>query len=160
VRECIILIGLPGSGKTTFYRQRFAGTHAHVSKDLWPNVRNKNARQAQELSARLSSGASVVVDNTNAAMADRAPVIALARRHGAKVVGYFVDVPVKDALARNSGRDGRERVPNVAIYTIARRLEPPSPAEGFDELYRVQPAGDGEFTVERLLTAPESPSER
>jgi predicted kinase len=93
-------------------------------------------------------------------MADRAPVIALARRHGAKVVGYFVDVPVKDALARNSGRDGRERVPNVAIYTIARRLEPPSPAEGFDELYRVQPAGDGEFTVERLLTAPESPSER
>ena len=32
--ELVILVGLPGSGKTTFYQSRFAETHAHVSKDL------------------------------------------------------------------------------------------------------------------------------
>lgn len=149
--ECLILIGLPGSGKTTFYRQRFASTHGHVSKDLWRNVRDKNLRQERELAARLSSDASVVVDNTNATIADRAPAIALARRHGAKVVGYYFDVPVKDAIARNAGREGRARVPNVAIYTIAKRLDPPTRAEGFDELYRVQPSADGGFTVEPML---------
>ena len=32
----MILVGLPGAGKTTFYRERFAATHRHVSKDLMP----------------------------------------------------------------------------------------------------------------------------
>jgi alpha-D-ribose 1-methylphosphonate 5-triphosphate synthase subunit PhnL len=36
--ECVILVGLLGSGKSTLYRERFAGTHLHVSQDLWPNA--------------------------------------------------------------------------------------------------------------------------
>jgi len=31
--EAVIFIGLQGSGTTTFYQQRFAHTHAHVSLD-------------------------------------------------------------------------------------------------------------------------------
>ena len=147
MNECVVLVGLPGSGKSTFYRRRFAATHEHISKDLWPSVRNKPAHQERLLNERLSAGASVVVDNTNAAVKDRALIIDVARKHGARVISYFFDVPVKDAIAQNAQREGKSRVPTVAIHTIAKRLEPPSRSEGFDELYRVRPLSGLDFEV-------------
>ena len=136
--ECVILIGLPASGKSTFFRERFAGTHDHVSKDLLRNNRQPQRRQDQLIAASLASGRSVVVDNTNPSVAARAPVIALARKHGAEVVGYFFVTEAGDALRRNRGREGRERVPDVAIFTARKRLEPPTLAEGFDRLFSVR----------------------
>jgi predicted kinase len=135
--ECVILIGLPGAGKTTFYRERFAASHDHVSKDAMRNNRRPQRRQDQLLEQSLGAGRSVVVDNTNPGKAVRMPLIAAAKRHGADVVGYFFPVEAGDALRRNRAREGRERVPDVAIFTTRKRLEPPSYDEGFDRLYVV-----------------------
>jgi predicted kinase len=148
--DVVILVGLPAAGKTTFFQQRFAATHVHVSKDLWPKSADKNARQARELKAALSSGRSVVIDNTNPTVADRAPVIAAAREHGARVVGYYVTAEPREAIGRNRGREGKARVPNVAIFTAAKRMAVPARSEGFDELYRVTAAGDGGFDVQPM----------
>jgi len=134
----VILIGLPASGKSTFFRERFAATHDHVSKDLLRNNRQPQRRQDQLIAESLASGRSVVVDNTNPSAAVRAPVIALARKHGAEVVGYFFATEAGDALRRNRARDGRERVPDVAIFTARKRLEPPTMTEGFDRLFSVR----------------------
>lgn len=143
----MILIGLPAAGKTTLYRRQFAATHQHVSKDLWPHARDRRARQHRAISTALSAGASVVVDNTNPTVADRRAIIALARAHGARVVGYFLDVTTKQAIARNAGRTGRAKVPNVAIFTAAKRLQRPTLSEGFDRLYAMDLANDGSFTT-------------
>ncbi len=59
------------------------------------------------------------------------------RACGARLIGYFFDVSTRAAIARNQQRAGRARVPPVAVFTTARRLEPPTRDEGFDELYRV-----------------------
>jgi len=83
------------------------------------------------------------VDNTNPTRADRARYIAPARAAHFTVVGYLLDVPPAEAVARNARRAGRERVPEQAIWATAARLEPPSPDEGFDALYRVTPTADG-----------------
>lgn len=143
----MILIGIPAAGKTTFYHRYFAATHQHVSKDLWPNATGRDARQRLAIDAALAAGASVVVDNTNPTLADRRALIELARTHGARVVGYFLEVTTRQAVARDAERTGRAKVPKVAIFTIAKRLEPPAPAEGFDQLFRVGPAEDRSFTV-------------
>jgi predicted kinase len=135
--ECVILIGLPASGKTTFYRERFAETHSHVSKDLLPNNRRSDRRQEELIAESLAKGRSVVVDNTNATVEVRAPLMALARTHGATVVGYYFPTDAADALRRNRTRQGRERVPDVAIFAIRKRLEPPSLGEGFDRVFSV-----------------------
>jgi len=149
--ECVILIGLPASGKSTFFRERFAATHDHVSKDLLRNNRQPQRRQDQLIAASLASGRSVVVDNTNPSSAVRAPVIALARKHGAEVVGYFFATEAGDALRRNRARDGRERVPDVAIFTARKRLEPPTMTEGFDRLFSVRMnEADGTFDVKPM----------
>jgi predicted kinase len=146
--ECVILIGLPASGKSTFFRQRFAGTHDHVSKDLLRNNRRPQRRQEELIAASLASGRSVVVDNTNPSAKVRAPIIAVARAHAAEIVGYFFVTEAADALRRNRARQGRERVPDVAIFTVRKRLEPPVLSEGFDRIYEVSlNEADGTFAV-------------
>jgi predicted kinase len=148
--ECIILVGLPGAGKTTFFRERFAATHVHVSKDLWPNAAGRDARQRRLVDDSLAAGRSVVVDNTNPTVADRAAIIAIARARGATVTGYFFDVPTRTAVARNATREGRGKVPNVAIFTVAKRLVAPTMAESFDRLYRIQINEDRSLGVSAL----------
>ena len=145
--ECVIFVGLPASGKTTFYRQRFAATHRHISKDLWPNAARKDERQARELRAALGSGQPVVVDNTSPAVADRTAIVALARELGARVIGFYFAATTREAVGRNRGREGRERVPDVAIFTTAKRMAVPTKEEGFDELYRVTIGPEGSFEV-------------
>ncbi len=139
--ELVILIGLPAAGKTSFYRARFAATHAHVSKDLMRNRRDRQARQLALIDDALAAGRSVVVDNLNATIADRAAVIDVGRRHGAVVVGYLLDSSRQECLARNSARTGKEHVPAVAVHTAAKRFQPPGYEEGFDRLYRIDSSG-------------------
>ena len=145
--ELIIFIGLQASGKSTYYQVRFAATHAYVSKDRLRNNSRPERRQAQLITEALQEGRSVVVDNTNATAANRAPLIALGRAHGAEIVGYYFESRVSASLERNRQRAGRARVPDVAIYTTARRLQRPSYAEGFDRLYQVRITGDMGFEL-------------
>jgi predicted kinase len=133
----IIFIGIQGSGKSSYYHRNFAATHVHVSKDLMKNVRNRDARQSQMIEDALAAGKPVVVDNTNPTPVVRAPLIALGRKHGARVIAYVFDVPVKVAVARNRGREGKARVPDVVIYVTAKKLVPPKFEEGFDEIHVV-----------------------
>jgi len=148
--ECVILVGLQGAGKTTFYRERFAATHAHVSMDLFPNARDKRGRLMRELTRALDAGQPVVVDNTNPTAEVRAPFIAVARARGAAVVGYYVEATTREAVARNARREGKARIPTVGIFATAKRLQPPSREEGFDQLYRARATGDGSFAVEPM----------
>ena len=135
--ECVVLIGLPGAGKTTFYRQRYPA-HDHISKDTIPNSANKQARQDAALRAALAAGRSTVIDNTNVTPAERAAIVAIARAFAARTVCYYLEVSTREAVARNEGRSGRAKVPKVAIFTCAKRLVPPDAGEGFDELHVVR----------------------
>ena len=136
--ELVIFVGLPGSGKSTYYFANFAATHAHVSKDLMKSARSLDRKQTAVIESALSSGRSVVVDNTNPSGAIRGPLIAQGRRHGARIIAYYFDCSVKTALLRNQQREeGRGRVPKVAIFVTKKKLQPPTLSEGFDEVHVV-----------------------
>ena len=136
--EVVILIGLPASGKSTFYRERFAATHDHVSRDLMRSAACPEARQQQLIAASLAAGRPVVVDNTHPSRSVRAAIVGVARQHGVPVSAYYFETAASDALRRNRRREGRDRVPDVAIFTARKRLEPPEASEGFDRIYRVR----------------------
>ena len=136
--ELIIFVGVQAAGKSTYYGANFAGTHVHVSKDLMKNVRDRETRQRTMIAQALAEGRPVVVDNTNPTPVVRAPLIELGRSLGARVVAYFFETAVNDAVERNRLREGRARVPDVVIYVAARKVVLPSMAEGFDEVRIVQ----------------------
>ena len=152
--ELIVFAGLQASGKTSFYRERFATTHVHISKDAWPNARNKELRQRRLIDEHLRAGRSVVVDNTNPTPAVREPLIAIGRALGARVSSYSFVVTVEEALRRNAGREGRARIPDVGIYAVAKRLVAPGEDEGYEQRFEVRLCADG-FVVVALGSAKE-----
>jgi len=109
------------------------------------SARDKQARQIDQLERALAAGASVVVDNTNPRAADRAVLVELAHRRGARAVAYFFEPRIADSIKRNAERT--PPVPKVAIFTTAKRLQPPAFEEGFDEIYDVRIAEGGGFSV-------------
>jgi predicted kinase len=137
--DVIIFVGLQAAGKSTYYHTHLAATHVHVSKDLMKNARNRERRQEEMIREALGAGRSVVVDNTNPTPFERAPVIALARQYGARIVAYHFEAQVKDAVARNRLREGKACVPDIAIYRTSKKLVPPSFDEGFDEVRVIAP---------------------
>ena len=53
---------------------------------------------------------------------------------------------LQDCIARNNRREGKELIPAKAIAMTSNKLEMPSKAEGFDELYFVANNGS-EMTI-------------
>jgi predicted kinase len=147
--ELVIFSGLQASGKTSFYRDRLASTHVHISKDAWPNARNRESRQRRLIAEALANGCNVVVDNTNPTPGERAPLVAIARELGARAISYWFVTSVSDAVARNAAREGRARVPDAGIYSVAKKIVVPGADEGFDERWEVRLTAVG-FVLEPL----------
>ena len=129
--EAVILIGVQGSGKSTFYEQRFSRTHERISLD----IQGTRRRERAALDACLRGCRAFVVDNTNPRAADRAPFIAAARTAGFRVIGYFFEIGLRTAIARNKGRAGKAAIPVPGLVRTFKALEPPKLEEGFDELH-------------------------
>jgi predicted kinase len=156
--EVVLLIGLQASGKSSFYRDRFAETHAHVSMDNFRSNRNPRERQLVLLEEALRAGRPVVVDNTNPTPEDRAPLLARAAALGAPVVGYTFESRLGPCLERNRAREGKARVPDVALFSTVKRLRPPTFAEGFAALFAVRMDGAGGWHVVAWDPPPPQPA--
>jgi predicted kinase len=131
--QAVLLIGLQGSGKTTLYRERFAGTHVHVSLDE-VGTRERERALIENCIAR---GVPFVVDNTNILRRDRAVYIAIAKQAGYSVAGYYFPPNVWTSIGRNKHRADKKPVAVPAILSAFKRLEAPVLGEGFDELHEM-----------------------
>lgn len=141
--EAILFIGLPASGKSSFYKERFFGTHVRISRDLLKTPH----RCERMLQLCLETDQRFVIDNTNPTALDRAPFVAAARARSFRVDGYYFQSRIADCLARNAQRTGDEHVAEAAILTKAKQLELPRRSEEFDRLFYVR-MEDGRFVVE------------
>jgi len=135
--EAIILVGLPGAGKTTYYQTHFDRTHTLVSGDVQGSIKS----QMSVLDACIQNALSFAVDNTNVTRASRASFIRRAQDAGYRVVCYFFDTPVRTAIGRNNHRKDKKPIPVPAILKSAKQLQPPAIEEGFDELVVIPAAG-------------------
>jgi len=139
----VIFTGIPASGKTTFYRERYFPSHVYISLD---QVRSRSA-ESELLGFCLARHRSCVVDNTNVSRSDRKRYIDVANEAGMRVIGYCFVSQKDSAIERNMHRTGRSCVPEAAIRAMYNELEYPKLDEGFDELYYVT-ITDGGYKVE------------
>jgi predicted kinase len=131
--EAVIFVGAQGSGKTTFYKERFFETHVRISLDMLRTRR----REHLLVEACLEAKQPFVIDNTNPLAADRARYISPARAAGFRVLAYFFETELRDAIRRNNQRSGEKKVPVAGVASTFRKLQRPAFAEGFDEIYAV-----------------------
>lgn len=136
-KTLVILMGLQGSGKSTFFLSHLACDFVRVNLDT---LRSRKCEQ-QLIDECLALGKSYAVDNTNPTADDRARYIPAAKANGYRVVGYFLESKIKACIERNALREGKARVPDKAIAATSNRLQLPSLDEGFDELYFVKNDG-------------------
>lgn len=141
--QAVIFMGLPGSGKSSFYKERFFSSHVRISLDLMKT----RHRERRFMELCLATDQRFVIDNTNPARLDRSKYIEAAKAGRFSVAGYYFQSKVEDCLRRNAGRPEAERVPDVAILSAAKKLQLPSLSEGFEQLFYVR-LENGRFVVE------------
>lgn len=119
--------------------------HAGQAVTLTDTAGGYRERRFMELC--LASDQRFVIDNTNPAWLDRSKYIEAAKARRFSIVGYYFQSKIEDCLRRNASRPESERVPEVAIFSAAKKFELPSLSEGFEQLFYVR-LEDGRFVVE------------
>jgi predicted kinase len=141
--EAVIFVGVQGSGKTSFYRERFFESHVRISLDM---LRTQQREQLL-LAACLQGRQPFVIDNTNPLPSDRARYVAPARTAGFRVVVYFFETSLRDAMRRNNQRGGKKKVPVPGVAATFRKLQVPTQEENIDAVYVVKISHENRFVT-------------
>ncbi|MGI4852438.1 MAG: AAA family ATPase [Janthinobacterium lividum] len=144
----VLAIGLPGSGKTTWYKRRGV---TPLSSDLLRTILFDDITDQRYSGLVFSTLRSLLrarliakmpwnyVDATNLSAHERRQWIKMAKSFGYEAQAVYFDVPLAVCMERNSGRE--RRVADDIMEKMAERLRPPSFKEGFSKITVVRVKG-------------------
>jgi predicted kinase len=144
----VLAIGLPGSGKTTWFKRRAV---TPLSSDLLRTLLFDDITDQRYQGLVFSTLRSLLrarliakmpwnyVDATNLSPHERKQWIRMAKSFGYEVQAVFFDVPLAVCLERNSKRE--RQVTDEVMHKMAEKLRPPTFKEGFEKITVVRVKG-------------------
>ena len=137
----VIMMGIQGSGKSTFCAKNFS-EYTRINLDTLRTRKKEN----DALRLAINRKENIVIDNTNPTVSDRKKYIEAGKTSQYRIIGYFMQSRLQECIERNDTRQGKEKIPSIAIACTSNKLEMPGYEEGFDELYFVK-ITDAGFSV-------------
>jgi len=137
----VLAIGMPGSGKTTWFGRRGI---TPLSSDLLRGILFDDVEEQRYQGLVFSTLRSLLrarliakmpmnyVDATNLSIHERRQWIKMAKSFGYEVQAVFFDVPLEVCLERNRQRD--RSVSEDIMRKMAEKLKPPVFEEGFEKI--------------------------
>ncbi len=138
--DLYLLVGLPGSGKTTWANSQDKNKFVILSTDeLSKAFRgfDKEKRRTFEIHLareHLKKGRNVILDKMLMSKESRQRYIKALKPYANKIYVILFDVPLLRCLERNKDRPSHSRVSDRSYISHIKRFEPPSKDEGYDEL--------------------------
>lgn len=148
--KIILAVGLPGSGKSTYFAQR--GIHPLSSDTLRLWLLDDEADQRHGayvfgalrylLTIRLKVGMPRnYIDATNLGRNERRAFFRLAEFYSYEMEAIFFDIPFEECCERNRSRP--HPVPHEAMLRMERKLRPPTRDEGFTRIVTIRSGKSG-----------------
>ena len=130
-QEVVLMMGYPGSGKSTYVRDKIPDTYTKLSGD----VLKTDAKKKKAMINAIGAGESVVIDATHASKKKRQIFVGIAQEKGVPVRLVHLTTDFEQSKARNAQRE--TKVPIMALYIYRKHYEPPSLDEGLVEIIRI-----------------------
>lgn len=147
MNKFVIVVGLPGSGKSTYCKSH--PEYVHISSDALRKEMGFDAGKGNnvvftEMMVRtketLDKGQDVIWDSTNLMRKHRMEMLICLNKYNVSKHCICFTEPIDECIRRNNGRTGFDKVPESVIYNMAKNFTVPNEYEGFNEIRFIQTA--------------------